>query len=608
MTDKPTKLGKYTLTEQLGSGGFGTVFKATDPSGRTVAVKVLKPGWSDDPATIERFRREAQVAGELFHSRIATIIDFDEADGRLFLVMRYIDGIPLDKLIKQKGRIEWAQAIQILEQVAEGLDYAHQRGLVHRDIKPANILISEKDGAVITDFGLVKAADVSGMSTSGVMLGTPQYIAPEIWEGKPATPATDIYSLACVAYEMLTGQVLFAGVSPPDIMNKHMQPMPPLPEKSPTGLPAGLRTVITQALHRDLSKRYANVQTFLADLKKQETSLKQNLVVKAQGLAREADGLIQRNQLTAAKEKLAQVAELDPDSPMIANLEKKIEGMTRLNGVYAEVIEHYQAAYEKARMILSENPAYPDARGVFPRLGLRGGKPIPVAQPKQESASHPPVTSTDLRWQEKSMPYLLIALGLASATALGIGLIGLAAGIGLLWRKNWARKAGMVFAGVSEFASFGWIYFTLGYVEIEAAVYAPICLLTLPMAFFLIDTLGGPRMSAWTGAAAPNRPTKIWQIAIAYGSTILGIIPAAIMFWRKPAARIVAQGYAGFLLFVFPMLACITSVIALNSSGDGVFTTLITVIMGIFLVVLTVLAFRHLRSPEIRAYYENREP
>jgi serine/threonine-protein kinase len=264
MAEKITRLGKYTLGEQLGSGGFGTVFKASDSIGRTVAIKLLKPGWTDDPAAIERFRREAQVAGELFHNRIATIIDFDEQDGRLFLVMRYVDGQPLDKLIKQKGHLEWAQSIQILEQVADGLDYAHQRGFTHRDIKPSNILVSEKDGAVLTDFGLVKAADVSGMSTSGVMLGTPYYIAPEIWQGNPAGPAVDIYSLACVACEMLTGQVLFAGVSPPEIMTKHMLGAPQVS----TDLPAPTREVLLRALERDPARRPPSASAFIADLKK----------------------------------------------------------------------------------------------------------------------------------------------------------------------------------------------------------------------------------------------------------------------------------------------------------------------------------------------------
>ncbi|TSA08637.1 MAG: serine/threonine protein kinase [Deltaproteobacteria bacterium] len=180
MTEKMNKLGKYEILEQIGTGGFGTVYKARDTIGRIVALKVLKPGWSEDSTAIERFRREALAAGSLFHPRIATILDFDETRGRLFLVIRYVEGTALDKVIKAKGRLTWEEAVRILSQVADGLEYAHAHGFIHRDIKPANIIVSEQEGAVLTDFGLVKAVQSSGLSSSGVMLGTPNYISPEI--------------------------------------------------------------------------------------------------------------------------------------------------------------------------------------------------------------------------------------------------------------------------------------------------------------------------------------------------------------------------------------------------------------------------------------------
>ncbi len=260
------QLGKYFLLEELGRGGFGTVYKANDSIGRTVAIKVLKPGWSDDPSTIERFRREAKTAGELFHSHIATIIDFDEFEGRLFLVMRYVDGISLDQFIEEKGHLDWDEAVHILGEVAGGLDYAHKRGFIHRDIKPANILVSENEGAVLTDFGLVKAAETSGLSTSGVMLGTPNYIAPEIWEGGKVTSATDEYSMACVFYEMITGEVLFTGESAPQIMTKHVLNRPQFPENWPEGVPLGVEEVLIKALDRDYEQRFNQITAFVSGL------------------------------------------------------------------------------------------------------------------------------------------------------------------------------------------------------------------------------------------------------------------------------------------------------------------------------------------------------
>jgi len=262
----PTRLGKYTLIEQLGKGGFGTVYKATDPIGRTVAIKVLKPGWVDDPSVMARFRLEALAAGKLFHARIATILDFDEAEGQPFLVMRYVDGQSLDKLLAEKGALDWETAIHILKEVAEGLDFAHQHGFIHRDIKPANFLISKEEGAVLTDFGLAKAAEVSGLSSSEVLVGSPSYIAPEVWQGQKASPATDIYSLACSFYEMITGNKLFTGDSSPQIMTRHVLEGPKFPPVWPKNTPPGVDGVLHKALMMEPGERYPNAMAFVIAL------------------------------------------------------------------------------------------------------------------------------------------------------------------------------------------------------------------------------------------------------------------------------------------------------------------------------------------------------
>jgi serine/threonine protein kinase len=259
----PTRLGKYTLLEQLGKGGFGTVYKATDPIGRTVAIKVLKASWVDDPSVMARFRLEALAAGKLFHARIATILDFDEADGQPFLVMRFVDGQSLDKLLAERGALDWETAIHILKEVAEGLDFAHKHGFIHRDIKPANFLISKEEGAVLTDFGLAKAAEVSGLSSSEVLVGSPSYIAPEVWQGHKASPATDIYSLACSFYEMITGNKLFTGDSSPQIMTRHVLEGPKFPPVWPKNTPPGVEGVLHKALMMEPGERYPNAMAFV---------------------------------------------------------------------------------------------------------------------------------------------------------------------------------------------------------------------------------------------------------------------------------------------------------------------------------------------------------
>jgi eukaryotic-like serine/threonine-protein kinase len=258
----PRQLGKYTLLAELGGGGFGTVYKATDPIGRTVAIKILKPGWVNDPGIIARFKLEALAAGKLFHAHIATILDFEEENGQPFIVMRYVDGQSMDNLINKKGKLDWDLAVDYLKEVAEALDFAHKRGFIHRDIKPANILVSETEGAVLTDFGLVKAAQTSGLSSSDVLMGSPSYIPPEVWEGKKASPATDIYALACAFYEMITGNKLFSGDSSPQIMTRHVLEGPRFPSVWPKTVPQGIEHVLGKALMREPGGRFSSASAF----------------------------------------------------------------------------------------------------------------------------------------------------------------------------------------------------------------------------------------------------------------------------------------------------------------------------------------------------------
>lgn len=261
-----TQFGKYELHEQLGKGGFGTVYRATDHIGRTVAIKVLKPGYMDDPDVLLRFKQEALAAGSLFHPHIATILDLEEADGRVFVVMRFIEGKSLDVILRERKKLPMEEAVTIISQVGEALQFAHEKGFIHRDVKPANIIISPSEGAVLTDFGLVKAATSSGVSTTNVMMGTPAYIAPEIWSGKKATPATDIYSLACVFYEMLTGKVLFDGDSTPEIMKKHFDDLE-INSDFLVEIPQWLREILSRALSKNENLRFLSIKEFLESLR-----------------------------------------------------------------------------------------------------------------------------------------------------------------------------------------------------------------------------------------------------------------------------------------------------------------------------------------------------
>jgi len=262
----PNSLGRYQIETFLGKGAFAEVYKAMDTLlKRTVALKVLKPALMADEEAFARFTREAQVLASLVHPRIAWVWDMGEADGRYFIAMRYVDGKSLGKLIEERGALPWDEALKITEQVGSALQFAHEKGLIHRDVKPQNIIVSEADGAVLTDFGLVKALQSSGMTTTGSFMGTPNYMAPEIWEGQDASPASDQYALACVLVEMLTGKVLFDGKTPPAVMAKHFKPVE-LPSTLGKRIPLGMEAVIKQALAIEPGERYSAVSAFLTDL------------------------------------------------------------------------------------------------------------------------------------------------------------------------------------------------------------------------------------------------------------------------------------------------------------------------------------------------------
>ncbi len=261
------RLGKYNIETRIGSGAYADVYKALDHLKRTVALKVLKPYLLEDTEARARFVQEAQAAAGLFHPHIATVLDLDEDQGYTFLAMRFVDGPSLAQQLKENGALPWQEALRITRQIAEALDFAHRQGLVHRDVKPGNILLGVAEGAVLTDFGLVRAMENSGVSTqSGMTPGTLPYIAPEIWKGEPAGPAADQYALACVLAEMLTGKVLFAGNTPFALIHKHTHEPPLLPEKWSTGVPDGLAQVLRRALAKEPAERFANAGEFARTL------------------------------------------------------------------------------------------------------------------------------------------------------------------------------------------------------------------------------------------------------------------------------------------------------------------------------------------------------
>jgi ABC-type transport system substrate-binding protein len=254
----------YHVLSQLGEGGMGIVYLAEHIGlGRKVALKLLPPQLASDPRFRERFIRESRTAASLDHPNVIPIYEAGEADGRLFLAMRYVDGTDLNRILHDQGRLEPTRALRILKQVAGALDAAHERGLVHRDVKPANVMLTAGSGTeehvYLTDFGLTKRmASESGITDTGQFVGSLDYAAPEQFEGGTLTPATDLYSLGAVLYECLTGEAPFRREQDAAVMFAHLlAPVPKVTDSRAELLP-GIDQVLARAMAKKPDERYAS--------------------------------------------------------------------------------------------------------------------------------------------------------------------------------------------------------------------------------------------------------------------------------------------------------------------------------------------------------------
>jgi serine/threonine-protein kinase len=253
-----TPFGRYRLLSLVGEGGMGEVWRAHDTvTDRVVAIKVLALNLSKDEEFQRRFRREAQAAARLETPHVVPIYDYGEIDGRLFVCMRLIKGRDLAAVLVG-GPLEPARAVRIIGQVAEALHAAHGMGLIHRDIKPSNILLDDRDFAYLIDFGIARVADDTRLTQTGNTIGTFAYIAPERLDLKGQEDArVDIYSLACVLYECLTGQPPFASDAMPRLMMAHLHSPPPRPSIARSDVPAQIDEVIATGMAKDPDLRYA---------------------------------------------------------------------------------------------------------------------------------------------------------------------------------------------------------------------------------------------------------------------------------------------------------------------------------------------------------------
>ncbi len=261
---------KFKLESYIDEGAMAWVYKGVHISlGSSVAIKILKPAFQSDSRFVERFRKEAIAAGSLNHPNILSIINSDSTPtGITYIISEFLSGRPLSKIIAKEGNLELERSLRIINQILSGLDEAHQKGIIHRDIKPENIMVktlrSGEDHAKVVDFGIAKQTESQDakLTKHGEIFGTPEYIAPELIRGQDAVPASDLYSVGIILYELLTGKLPFTGDVVFDILKAHMDDAPQNPREINPDIPVEIENIILQALSKNPEDRYSDAMIF----------------------------------------------------------------------------------------------------------------------------------------------------------------------------------------------------------------------------------------------------------------------------------------------------------------------------------------------------------
>ncbi|WP_111511442.1 serine/threonine-protein kinase [Mycobacterium kyogaense] len=254
-----TRFGPYELRSVIGVGGMGEVYRAYDTAReRMVAIKLLRPEMAADPSFQERFRRESRVAARLQEPHVIPVHDFGEIDGVLFIDMRLVEGASVKEVLRTHGPLQPRRAVAIIRQVAAALDAAHANGLVHRDIKPENVLLTPDDFAYLVDFGIAHGGGEATITSTGLVVGSCAYMAPERFSGERGGPASDVYSLACLLYETLTGVAPFEAADVRQVMSAHMFTAPPRPSIMRRGVSRAFDDVVTRGMAKAPGDRFTS--------------------------------------------------------------------------------------------------------------------------------------------------------------------------------------------------------------------------------------------------------------------------------------------------------------------------------------------------------------
>ncbi len=259
---------RYQIIEAIGRGGMGRVYKASDKElNRTVSLKMIKPELSSRPKIIERFKKEIKLASQITHENVCRIHDLGEVEGIRYISMQFIEGQNLHELIQTAKKLNVDTAINITEQICQALTASHKKGIIHRDLKPQNIMIDKKGNAYVMDFGIARSLEAEEVTKPGLVIGTPHYMSPEQAEGEAVDIRSDIYSLGCILYEMLTGRPPFEANTSVALIHKHLKELPKPPSHLNPQVSPFLEKVILKCMEKDPRKRYKGAEELLSTLR-----------------------------------------------------------------------------------------------------------------------------------------------------------------------------------------------------------------------------------------------------------------------------------------------------------------------------------------------------
>lgn len=369
------QIGPYIIQEKLGEGGMGVVYKGIHKDiEQTVAIKVLYPQYAKDENFRERFKREAKVQAKLHHPNVVNILNYlEDEDGNMYIVMEYVGGGSLEDKMKT-GKISLSDSVSVIIQVLNALSYMHSNGIIHRDIKPSNIMFADSI-VKVSDFGIAKPMSDKGLTKTGAIVGTVWYMAPEIIKGEDPTPASDLYAVGVILYQLLTGRTPFYGKTDFEVMKSHLEREPQPPETLNPNLPPGTWDLIKRALAKNPKERFSSADEFKQALIDWFSRVEDPQKIKSVDLTN-----LQSFQVNNVKK-------------VVINKKYVLIGLLSLLVISLSLI---------VVLLLSQRKEKPkDVPGLL-KIDTPPAQPIQVSPPKQEHQTTTSPTGTDKEKQEKT--------------------------------------------------------------------------------------------------------------------------------------------------------------------------------------------------------------